>query len=384
LVLVAGVFIIGSQNNLFRPMNHYWVALDSVSGLQAGNPVQLNGVDVGRVEEIVLPEDPSIYQLRIKIAVDSRFGKRVRKDSRARIKTLGLLGDKYVDLTSGSEEVPAVADGGDVQAAQATNVDRLISSGEDAVVNIVAISVSLARILERMERGEGVLGQLLAPLPEDLQGKPPLVLSLHQTVENINRVVQSIENGKGPVGRLLNDEDLGTRVASSVERLEALLARVENADGLAMSLLEDDEMKASFERSLANLETTSQTLSRVTAEVEEGEGLLPRLLNDEEYAEEVMGRLRETIGRLDVAVTAITEGEGTVAQLIRDPSVYEAINDIIVGVNESRILRWLIRNRQEKGIELRHEKALEGETEPSADAEPSSELSSEQAQGPES
>ncbi|MDA8019598.1 MAG: MlaD family protein [Thermoanaerobaculia bacterium] len=360
LVLVAGVFLIGEQNNLFRPMNHYWVAFDSASGLQGGNPVQLNGVDVGRVEEIVLPEDPSIHQLRVKIAVDSRYAQRIRKDSRARIKTLGLLGDKYVELTSGSEEVPAVADGGDVPAAQATNVDRLISSGEDAVENIVAISVSLARILERMERGEGVLGQLLAPLPDEMREKP-LVISLHEAMAGIDRVVRSIEQGRGPVGRLLNDEQLGDRVASSVERLEALLTRVESADGLAMALLEDQELKGSFERSLANLEQTSERLSRVVAEIEEGEGLLPRLMNDEEYADQVLNRLRDLVGQLDVAVTQMTEGEGTVAKLIADPSVYEAINDIIIGVNESRILRWLIRNRQKKGIETRYEEALENQ-----------------------
>lgn len=358
LVLAFGVFLIGEQNNLFRPMKHYWVAFDTAAGLQAGNPVQLNGVDVGRVETIVLPEDPSIHQLRVRIAVDSRYAQRVRKDSRARIKTLGLLGDKFIELTSGSEEVPPVADGGDVQAAQATNVDRLISSGEDAVENIVAISVSLARILERMERGEGVLGQLLAPLPENVRDKP-LVLSLHETMAGVDRVVQSIEEGRGPVGRLLNDEELADRMASSVQRLEALLARVESSDGLAMALLEDQEMKQSFERSLANLEDTSQRLSRVASEIEEGDGLLPRLMNDEEYAEEVLGKLRELIGRLDRAVTEVTEGDGTVARLIEDPTIYEALQDVVIGINESRMLRWLIRNRQKAGIEKRYEDAVE-------------------------
>lgn len=358
LVLVFGVFLIGEQNNLFRPMNHYWVAFYSASGLQAGNPVQLNGVDVGRVEEIVLPEDPSIHQLRVKIAVDSRYAERVRKDSRARIKTLGLLGDKFVELTSGSEEVPPVADGGDVMAADATDVDQLISSGEDAVQNIVSISVSLASILKRMDEGEGLLGQLLAPLPEDLQDKS-VVVSLHETVEGLNRVVHSIEEGRGPVGRLLNDEQLGHQMASSVERLESLLTRVEQADGLAMALLEDEELKGSFERSLSNLEQTSESLHRTASQIENGEGLLPRLLHDEEYAEETLGKLRELIGQLDTAVTQVTDGDGTVARLIEDPSVYEAINDIIVGVNESRILRWLIRNRQKKGIETRYEETLE-------------------------
>ena len=51
--------------------------------------------------------------------------------------------------------------------------------------------------------------------------------------------------------------------------------------------------------------------------------------------------------------------------LINDPSVYQAVNDIIVGVNESSLLRWLIRNRQKKGIEQRYDAVQEGSPESS-------------------
>jgi hypothetical protein len=53
--------------------------------------------------------------------------------------------------------------------------------------------------------------------------------------------------------------------------------------------------------------------------------------------------------------TKLDEGEGTAGKLINDPSVYEAVQDVIIGVEESRLLRWLIRNRQKKGIETRYE-----------------------------
>ncbi|HSS78080.1 MAG TPA: hypothetical protein VLV54_15225, partial [Thermoanaerobaculia bacterium] len=63
-------------------------------------------------------------------------------------------------------------------------------------------------------------------------------------------------------------------------------------------------------------------------------------------------------------------GNGSAAMLINDPQIYDAVNDIIIGVNESRILRWLIQNRQKKGIEKRYDvtkKAIEqsgGKVEP--------------------
>jgi hypothetical protein len=40
--------------------------------------------------------------------------------------------------------------------------------------------------------------------------------------------------------------------------------------------------------------------------------------------------------------------------MITDPSVYESINDILIGINESKLLRWLIRNRQQSGIQKRY------------------------------
>jgi len=54
-------------------------------------------------------------------------------------------------------------------------------------------------------------------------------------------------------------------------------------------------------------------------------------------------------------VARINRGEGTAGKLISDPSVYESVNDILIGINESKLLRWLIRNRQQSGIQKRYD-----------------------------
>ncbi|MEM9554659.1 MAG: MlaD family protein [Acidobacteriota bacterium] len=369
LALGFGVFLLGEQNNLFRSMNEYTVELESVAGLQAGNPVQLDGVDVGRVGEIILPRDPGDEKLVVEIQVDSRYAQRIRKDSMARIKTLGLLGDKYIDLTSGSADAVVIEDGGLIPAAPATNVDRLIASGEDAVENIVAISVSLSKILTRLEAGEGVLGQLMAPLPEDYEG-PPITQSLLGTMATVDRIAlqidTSLETGQGPLPRLLHDEAMGRRLAGSIERLDRLTQQLEDGEGLVPGLLTDTAMRERFETTLAHLETTSGSLARLSAELDEADGLLPRLLYDEAYAAEITGELDQLLERLNQVAGDLAEGDGTAGQLIRDPAVYEAVQDVLVGINESRMLRWLIRNRQRKGIEVRYEAA---QTEPGAPTE---------------
>ena len=84
-----------------------------------------------------------------------------------------------------------------------------------------------------------------------------------------------------------------------------------------------------------------------------------RLITDEEYAERILSRLDSVLGNLDDISTKIGKGDGTVARLINEPELYEALNDIVVGINESRMLRWLIRNRQKAGIEKRYDEAQE-------------------------
>lgn len=364
LVLVAmaalafGVFLIGEQNNLFRSMNSYTVELESVTGLQAGNPVQLDGVDVGRVSEIILPIDPADTKLSVEIAVDSRYAARIRGDSVARIKTLGLLGDKYVELSSGTPEAEVLPDGGEIPASPPTNVDQLISSGEDAVENFVGISVSLSKILERLERGEGMLGELMVPLPEAPTG-PPLYESLPGTLASLDRIGRqldtSLQSGEGPLPRLLNDRAMGIRLARTIERLDRLTETFEGGDGLVPALLHDAETKERFQATLTNLETTSEQLIQTTAKLDQAEGLLPRLLYDDEYADELTGQIEDLIENLNRVSGQLAEGDGTAGRLLQDDSVYEAVQDILVGIDENRLLRWLIRNRQKKGIEVRYE-----------------------------
>ena len=57
--------------------------------------------------------------------------------------------------------------------------------------------------------------------------------------------------------------------------------------------------------------------------------------------------------QLNEAVTKLNAGQGTAGKLINDPAVYESINDILIGINESKMLRWLIRDRQQVGIDKR-------------------------------
>jgi phospholipid/cholesterol/gamma-HCH transport system substrate-binding protein len=360
LVLMIFVFFIGSEQKIFSRKNEYKVRLDNVTGLAEGNPVKISGVTVGVIKDINLPRDPKMRDVDIELMVDRKYQDRIRTDSRARLKKLGLLaGDSYIDISPGSPKFDMVEPGSLIPAARQTNVDQLISSGEDLVDNFVQISYSLKNILSRVDRGEGLIGELTST-PETKQRITDTFLT---TLNKTNAILSHVESGKGLVGKLVYDDAFAATLTGSIQEsarsLQTLVTDLEgslkNGQGAIPALLSDPEGKKKVFDLVDNLRTTSANLAALTSSYQNGQGLVPRLMNDKAYADKSLVEFTGLLHQLNDTVAKINRGEGTAGKLVTDPSVYESVNDILIGINESKLLRWLIRNRQQTGIQKRYD-----------------------------
>src|SRR4029077_8111940 len=121
------------------------------------------------------------------------------------------------------------------------------------------------------------------------------------------------------------------------------------------ALLSDPEGKKKVFELVDNLKTTSSNLAAISASYQSGQGLVPRLMNDKQYADQALVEFTGLLHQLNDTVAKLNRGEGTAGKLVTDPSVYESVNDILIGINESKLLRWLIRNRQQSGIQKRYD-----------------------------
>ena len=366
VILMIFLFFIGSEQRIFSRKHRYQVQFRSAAGLAAGNPVQLAGVTVGVVEDIYLPIDPSRQRVDIRISVEKKYAERIRLDSRARVKKLGLIAaDSYIEITMGSPQQPVLPPGSLIPALEGTDVDALIASGEDLVDNFVQISHSLKNVLSRVDRGEGLLGELTT----DPEGKQRITDTLMQTLNRTNSVLNQVQSGRGVMGRLLYDDayaaELTASINDSARSMRAVLSELqtslESGEGVIPALLNDPAGRERVDQLVENLRLSSENLRLFSEGLRTGEGLVPRLVNDREYGDEVLEEFRGLIARLSEIARKIEEGEGTAGRLISDPSMYEAVNDILIGINESRMLRYLIRNRQAAGIEQRYDAAVEAE-----------------------
>lgn len=359
---MAAIFLVGERRNLFSAKNDYFIRFDSVSGLQEGSNVQLDGVGVGSIAAVDLSEDVRKNQIEIRIRVEERFAARIREDSMARIRTLGLLGDKYIEISSGSQSFPEVPEGGTIGTAPVADVDRLRASGEDLVNNVTRITEQLTTILGRMERGEGILGELT----KDVEPNRKVTTEFIATLDSIRAMFDEFREGEGPLPRMLGDRALGDKLESTVTRLDSLLGQAESGEGALSMLLTDGAQKERLERTLVSLERTAVNLESASESLREERALLPKLLGDEAYGDKLSGELESLLQNLSNVAEKIDHGTGSAAQIINDPQLYQAMKDIVTGIDESAILRRLIRNRQKKGVEVRLEKELDTSPPPPA------------------
>ena len=357
-ILMVFLFFIGSEQKIFARKYEYEVRLANVSGLAQGNPVRMSGVTIGVIRDITLPQDPKQRNVVIQLMIDRKYADRIRGDSRARLKKLGLLtGDSFVDVTPGTPRFPPLEPGSIIPSQRQTDVEQLMASGEDLVENLVQISYSMRNILARVDRGEGLLGEITTA-PETKQRITDTFLT---TLNKTNAALGHIESGKGVMGKLIYDDRYGEELAGSLSgaarSMQVVASNVqrslESREGLVPALLNDPAAKTRVYELVDNLRTASANLAGFTTTVQEGRGLLPRLLSDEEYGEAALTEFTTLVRQLNEVAAKINNGEGTAGKLITDPAIYESVNDILIGINESRLLRWLIRNRQQAGIERR-------------------------------
>ncbi|HSS44550.1 MAG TPA: MlaD family protein [Thermoanaerobaculia bacterium] len=367
VAVMVSIFTIGRRANLFRKKFPYETRFDSASGLVTGNPVRLNGVNVGTVLEVVLSGDPADRTVRVVYDVDRRAAPRLRKGTHASIKTIGLLGDKYIELEGGTAEEPVVEIGGEIPPAPGAGIEKLLEGGGDLVPDLAAIARSLKNILVRTEQGKGFLGALTSEGEESAR----LGNSLHATLVSLNTILKKVETGHGLAGKLLADDrygrETGESLQAAIHSIQSVFRKIDESlrtnTGAIPALLSEPEGKKKVYALVDNLSAAALSLARVTESLEKGDGTIPLLLRDEKLGKEFTNNLRNFSRSLDSIGRKLDEGKGTAGRLINDPSLFDAANHLVVGVNQSSLLRALIRNRQKAGIKKDYDETVRKQTE---------------------
>lgn len=166
-ILAAGIFVIGSKQLLFKSTVRVNAQFQNVAGLTDGAEVRVGGVRKGEVKFVNLPIRPD-GKVTVVMDLDNATWSVVKKDSVASIKSEGLVGDKYVEISFGSDAAERIKEGDTIGSEPPMEVsalmkktDQILDSAKDAVDNLQGTTSNMKSISAKIDQGKGSIGALV-------------------------------------------------------------------------------------------------------------------------------------------------------------------------------------------------------------------------------
>ncbi len=279
ILLVAG-YKLGQAANLFGKHYQLVAFVPNANGLRVGGGVTVAGQLVGSIRQIdfLPPDADTTRNLRLLVELDESVMPQVRADSRARLRTQGLLGDKVFDISPGTPRNAPLGDGDTLVIAQSLDYDQVIAQATGAVGDVVGLTSDLRGITGGIARGEGTVGQLVTnrALYDQLSG----------TLEQTNALLRRMQSPNGTVGRLLDDPTLYRNLVRVTGSLDSLTGQIARSEGTVGKLLKDDSLYVRLVGVAAGADSLVGLMTR-------GNGIVPRLLTDQQSYDQLNRALTE-------------------------------------------------------------------------------------------
>ena len=226
LLFTLALFMIGERRMLFQERYTLYTEFGRLGQLENGAAVRIAGLDAGEVTDIRIPDSPS-QKFRVRMEVRRDMRQLVRTDSEATTQTEGLVGAIYVNIGAGTEAAPIVDDGGTVVGRDPFQISDLLQQASDSVKLVTDTVEALRGDAERAVQQIALTAEDSHALIEEIR---PSITAIAQDGSRIaadtRAIIASINEGKGTIGKLVNDDSLYVEVRQIASEAKAIMANV--------------------------------------------------------------------------------------------------------------------------------------------------------------
>jgi phospholipid/cholesterol/gamma-HCH transport system substrate-binding protein len=252
----------------------------------------LAGVEIGRVEKVQLTNTTVEVVLSVKKEAE------IKIDSKAAVKFTGLMGQNYISLSFGSPQAPPAVEGTLLATEEQPDLNGLMTKLE-----------GVAKGVEGMTKNFNFesLTNLLSPAVEFMKQNNPRLAAI---LSNLQTISDQVVNGKGDMGRLINEDQLYFTSLTTVSNLNASIS----------------QLHPLFD----NLKLTLEQTRTLVAQVNQGKGTLGLMVRDQALFDETVTAMMSVKEILEKA----NQGKGTVGQLLNNP---EFLHQVTVSLQKADV-----------------------------------------------
>lgn len=268
-LLVVLIFLLGNKDQLFTSTFTVKTYFQNTGGLRNGASVRFGGIDVGAVKDVKIVNDGT-GRIEVSMRIKDEIRPFLKKDSRASIETEGLVGNKVVVISMGSDKSEGISDGGIILSTEPLSFANIIEETQGIMAYTKDMTKDLAEIVNKVNNGEGTIGKILnddqlynaatnltksadksmVSLTDDMKGVIALfdelgkgvqdvVININTVVARIDTVLKGVSEGKGILGSMVTDNGKESKSVNQI--LDNLVLVSEEAKTFASRLSENME-----------------------------------------------------------------------------------------------------------------------------------------------
>ena len=275
ILLIVGLYLIGSNRNIFGRNITLYTTFYNISGLQVGNNVRFSGIDVGTVKKLEIVNDTTV---KVTMQMDENLTRFIRINSVASIGTDGLMGNKLINIDPGTQDAQQINDGTTIPSSKGVDTEQMLRTLNQTNQNVSMISEDLRILTGNINKSRGTLYTVLMDttlaysLKHTLTNIEVISSNLGNFTSELSAVVKGVQDGQGTLGGLLNDsssisksfknslvqiEESSKNLNSITLELKTAMDKINSGQGPAGVLANDQVAAEHLKRTLANLDSSS-------------------------------------------------------------------------------------------------------------------------------
>src|SRR5882757_6237553 len=236
IILVTLLFLMTSSAGLgiFSRKLTITTYFENSAGLKPGAPVNLQGVTIGTVKTVTVVATPErkLTPVQVVMKLNEKYSEDLKKDSKAALTTIGVLGDTVVDINSQFAVGPPLRDGDELKTLETPSLTDVVKASQGTIESLNVILAKMNVIVDNLQTGKGSVGQLI--------NSPDLYNKANATVDELLKLEKGLNAGKGSIGKLMTDDTMYNRLNDAAGKLQNIADALDKGQGTAGMLLKDD------------------------------------------------------------------------------------------------------------------------------------------------
>lgn len=278
-LLVAGILVLGGQQNRFSKTVQVTATFNTIGGLKKGSNIWFSGVKIGTVREVNFTKNRLV---EIVMNIEGKSQEYIRKDAIAALSSEGFIGNKIIEIQGGTSTVPAIEDGDKLASKEALNTDEMIATLQLNNENLVAITENIKKLSDKVKEGEGTIGALFtdslmaADIKTMISNMSKAALNSRQITEEFKAFSAQLNNKNSLMGEMMHDTTVFRSLKSSAAQLAGITQTASaltqnlnvaskqlNDSSSSIGLLLNDKQTANqLKRTLDNVESSTEKLNK--------------------------------------------------------------------------------------------------------------------------